>query len=322
MSPELKAWVRAKAPIPIEAVEPLRAEASSRRFYRIRGNRASWVVMNSPPALERNADFVARQRLFARHGLPVPRILAHDSAAGYFLLSDLGSRDLAAAYSAPDRAQALEAAISHLVRLQAISAEGVPPYTEKRLTDEIGVFVEWFLGALLQQEAPRSADSVFATLVQVAIDQPQCLIHRDYHSRNLLFSEDGHFGIVDFQDALIGPMAYDLASLLRDCYYHFDLAEIRHWQGRFRALAAWPLAAEQLSRILDLTALQRQFKAIGIFSRLWLRDGKASHLRHIRPVLGAMIDIAGCHPETRKLRAWLQGLAEQAPAALRRSQAR
>ena len=300
------------------------AEASHRRFYRVWSGGASLVVMESPPSLERNDAFVSVQRLLAGAGLPVPDIIALDLDAGFFILSDLGERSLEDAYGGPDRDQALESAISHLLRLQGIQAETVPAYEETRFREELELFAEWFLGGLLRQTPDAAVRPAFETLVANALAQPQCLIHRDYHCRNLLLDVKGRFGIVDFQDALIGPVTYDLACLLWDCYHYFDAPERRRWLRLYlsSAPATHPLAQSgfdegALTRALDLTALQRQFKAVGIFARLWLRDGKQTHLRHIVPVLDAMREIAALYRKTQPLSAWLERLAADAAKAVR-----
>ena len=319
MDDDLANWVAASVGAPIERVAPLRVEASHRRFYRIwmAQSPSSAVVMASPPELERNDAFVAMQRLFSGARLPVPEIIAMDRESGYFLLSDLGERHLEDAYGGPGERHALELAIANLVRIQGIETQAVAPYEESRLRDELGIFSEWFLGRWLGEALDPGARSAFEALIDNALGQPQCLIHRDYHCRNLLLDGDGRLGLVDFQDALIGPATYDLACLLWDCYHSFEEAALRHWQERYRVQSRFSFTAEALARALDLTGLQRQFKAVGIFVRLWLRDGKASHLGHIAPVLAAMGRIVGGYAETRHLSAWLQRLEGRAALALK-----
>ena len=328
MQAELRNWVEAALGAPLRHHKSLVAEASYRRFYRVWSGGASLVVMESPPSLERNDAFVSVRRLLAGAGLPVPDIIALDLDAGFFILSDLGERSLEGAYGGPDRDQALEFAISHLLRLQGIQAETVPAYEATRFRDELNLFEEWFLGGLLRQTPDAAMRPAFEALVANALAQPQCLIHRDYHCRNLLLDPEGRFGIVDFQDALIGPVTYDLACLLWDCYHYFDAAERRRWLRLYRssAPATHPLAQSgfdegALTRALDLTALQRQFKAVGIFARLWLRDGKQTHLPHIAPVLDAMREVAALYQETQPLISCLEGWAADAAKAVQTAQA-
>ncbi len=320
MHSSLSQWVESSLDAAVSAIEPLLVEASNRRFYRVLLNASqhgpeSLVVMDSPPDLERNDAFVAVQKLLAEQGLPVPSIVALNMDKGFFLLSDLGGRHLEDVYGTPVQDSALAVAIDNLVALQRTDAPDIPPYLESRFRDELGIFVEWFLGALLDEPLPAAACEAFETLIDNALGQPQCLIHRDYHCRNLLVGPDGGLGIVDFQDALIGPATYDLACLLWDCYHDFGDGERRRWQRYYRGRSRFPFDDDALSRALDLTGLQRQFKAIGIFARLKLRDGKPGHMRYIVPVLESATRICASYRETRHLGNWLTGLIPQARRA-------
>jgi len=162
-------------------------------------------------------------------------------------------------------------------------------------------------------------NAVFARLIDNAITQPQLPMHRDYHCRNLLWGEDHTLQVVDFQGALIGPASYDLCSLLRDCYWRFSEAEIQRWRNRYLDLAAiagvghWP--ARSFARWLDWMALQRQLKALGIFVRLKLRDGRDTHLADIAPVLGHAVDIARQYDALRDFGDWLAEVVQPGIAA-------
>ena len=321
MHPTLSRWVDSRLDASVTAVEPLLVEASNRRFYRVRlsaadSGPASLVVMDSPPDLERNDAFVAVQNVLAGRGLPVPSIVASDMELGFFLLGDLGSRHLEDVYGTPLQDKALTLAIDGLVALQRIDAPGIPPYLESRFRDELGIFVEWFLGALLGERLPQAAAEAFEALVANALGQPQCLIHRDYHCRNLLLTPEGGLGIVDFQDALIGPATYDLACLLWDCYHEFDDGERRRWQRYYQDRCRFRFDDHALSGALDLTGLQRQLKAIGIFARLKLRDGKPGHVRYMAPVLESAARICASYRATRQLGNWLNALIPRAIEAL------
>lgn len=321
MQPTLAQWVESSANASIAAVEPLLVEASNRLFYRVRldaseGGHQSLVVMDSPPKLEHNDAFIAVQKLLAGHGQPVPPIIARDMARGFFLLGDLGDRHLEDVYGSPLQETAIELAIDNLARLQRIDAPEVPPYLESRLRDELGIFVEWFLGALLGESLPRAMHAAFEPLIDNALGQPQCLIHRDYHCRNLLLTPEEGLGIVDFQDALIGPATYDLACLLWDCYHDFEADERRRWQRYYERRSPFSFEPGALSRALDLTGLHRQLKAIGIFARLKLRDGKPAHVRYIAPVLRSATRIALAYPDSVELGHWLTQVGPRANRAL------
>ncbi|MCZ6642601.1 MAG: phosphotransferase [Gammaproteobacteria bacterium] len=309
--------------------QPLEVEASFRRFYRVSPHthgissdesyvaRRSYVAMHSPPEQENNIQFARLAEVFADHGVGVPTICASNEPLGYFLLTDLGTRDLRRAYADHDREAALTAAINTLVVIQAVRHEAIPPYEVTRFREELEIFREWFVEGLLALQFPRSQlYSAFAALIQVTQDQPQCCVHRDFHCKNLLYAADGRFGVVDFQDALIGPVSYDLASLLRDCYHRFSESEITHWRKYYLATTPFELDERRFAELLDLSAVQRQLKAIGIFSRLHLRDGKSSHLAVILPVLDELIEVAGQYPVLHDLAGWLSDIRPKATTVL------
>ncbi len=297
----------------------LRVEASFRQFYRIVSTQIreqSFIVMAAPPAQENNAAFIHIAEVFRSGGIGVPEILAQDTDSGWFLLSDLGSWDLEAVYASDRKELALEAAIDTLIRIQAIEDRGIAPYTVERFADELGIFSEWFVGDMLNLALPHELEDIFGQLIEQTQDQPQCCIHRDFHCRNLLYDATGNLGVVDFQDALIGPVSYDLASLLRDCYYKFSEPEIHHWCSRYLALTPIELSPSAFARALDWTAAQRQLKAIGIFARLAARDGKKSHLAYIEPVLARLVGVCLRYPDLQPLGNWLDGRKKDAHHAV------
>ena len=283
--------------------QPLRVEASHRRFYRIswRGadhaSATTFVAMSSPPERENNRQFVTLVRLFAGHGIGVPRLLAADEELGYFLVSDLGENHFEDVYHRQGPQSVLPAALDTLHLLQKIHHPAIPPYTRERFETELGIYVTWCLGHLLNMQAPPSLSDAFEQLVDSTQAQPSCCVHRDYHCRNLLLTPEGTLGVVDFQDALMGPATYDLASLLRDCYYRFDDADVARWRDAWLAGTSLEVDRSRFARDLDFTALQRQLKAVGIFARLSLRDGRETHLSHIVPVLERIETLSRAYPE-------------------------
>ena len=300
---------------------PLAAEASTRQFFRIDTGDRSFIAMRSPPATEDNPRYVRFAALLRDYGLRTPTVHATDLERGYMLIEDLGAMDFEAAYAAGQVAEPLAAAIDALARLQAVpaaeAAAHIAPYTAQRFADELGIFREWLLERLLGMEAAAAFDDVCAVLVAAAGSVPQRVLHRDFHCRNLIWRpEDGSVGVVDFQDALIGPCCYDLASLLRDCYHMFDEAAVAAWRQRFLETVYPDCDAAEFARAFDLVALQRQLKAVGIFARLHLARGRASHLADIVPVLRRSAALAARYAETRELASWIAG--DVAPAASRR----
>ncbi|MFU8818070.1 MAG: aminoglycoside phosphotransferase family protein [Pseudomonadales bacterium] len=307
--------------------QPLPVEASHRRFYRIGWREGvdcnsgpgpsaqSFVVMSSPPEKENNAQFVALAELFAAHGIGVPELHAADQNRGFFFMSDLGETHFADIYHGAGANSVLPAALVTLTRLQRIRDPRIPPYTRQRFADELELYLQWFLGELLDTPAPAALTSTFARLLAATEAQPSCCVHRDFHSRNLLIGADGAVGVVDFQDALMGPVTYDLASLLRDCYHRFSEADVARWRDRYLQLTPLAVNRQTFACDLDMMALQRQLKAVGIFARLHLRDGRDSHLPHIVPVLERIAELAAAYPELTALAKHVAGVL---PAARRR----
>ncbi len=308
--------------------QPVAGDASFRHFYRIHTGTESLIAMDAPPATENNAQFIALSKLFRSASVCVPVVVASDVENGFLLVSDLGELLYSTVYRTDEHDAAIDAALDTMTRIARVGdgAGMVPPYTAQRLHDELDLFRIWFVEGLLQQTLTKSHERMLQDVWQRLIDsidaQPKVCVHRDFHSRNLLWGADRVTRVVDFQDALYGPALYDLASLLRDCYVRFDEAEIARWRDRFRVRAAHAgLHVEpdpaRFAQQLDLTAMQRQLKAIGIFSRLELRDQRPSHLVDIAPVLDHLIDVAATHSEFMAFSQWLaQSIRSVAHAAL------
>lgn len=299
---------------PLIAFEPLAQEASTRRFYRATSRGGSRIAMDAPPATENNDQFRALSTLFREHGVPVPEVFAFDPR-GFFLVSDFGDCRFDQAYAAGQEKECLDLALESLLRIQSVTSDVVPPYEISRFRDELAIFTEWLVGRFLRLEKPGFIDRAWKTLIDATQAQPMVTVHRDYHSRNLLLRDDGSLGIVDFQDALVGPVTYDLVSLLRDCYHVFPEPTVRKWLARYRRLADPGLAPREFRRAFDLTGVQRHLKAAGIFARLKLRDGRDSHLRDIVPTLERIADVTGGYGELADMNRWVGNVV--VPAARR-----
>lgn len=312
---ELAAWTERTLGTKVELAR-LPAEASTRRFFRVSTNGSTFVAMHSPPDTEDNPRFVRLTGLFRQHGLATPEVHTADLERGFLLLEDLGGRDFAAAYADGDVDAPLGEAVATLVKLQTVVSDDIPPYTIGRFTDELAIFTEWLLTRYLDLGLPEVFVGIQESLIAATQSVPQCTVHRDYHCRNLIWRDDGRVGIVDFQDALIGPACYDIASLLRDCYVEFDEATVARWRDRFFDLASLDCDRKTFVRAFDLVAMQRQLKAVGIFARLYLQRGRDSHLGDILPVLKRIARLAHDYPETRDLAVWLDAIV--LPRASRR----
>jgi aminoglycoside/choline kinase family phosphotransferase len=298
---ELRRWLADV--IPERGIEPRPAssDASFRRYFRIGTREGSRIVMDAPPDRESVQRYMQVARKLAAAGVHVPEVYAMDVERGFLLLGDLGDETYLDALARGEPAEPLyEDAIATLLRLQARGdPAGLPDYDRALLARELAIFREWFLERHLAVRLDSVAAAEFARvetfLVDAALAQPRALVHRDYHSRNLMLSEPNP-GVLDFQDAVVGPIAYDLVSLLRDCYVAWPrewVAErLRGYHAR-ASVAGLPVGTlADFTRGFDLTGVQRHLKATGIFARLWHRDGKAGYLGDIPRVLDYLKDVA------------------------------
>ncbi len=311
-------------------IRPASADASFRRYFRVTRGESTLIAMDAPPDKEDLGPYVQVARMLADIGVNAPRVLERNDAEGFLLLSDLGSRTYLAELQAGGDAERLyNDAIDALVRIQAGGVEHaklLPPYDEALLRREISLFPEWFCARHLRLNPEEARlGSVYDTLIAEALAQPKVLVHRDYHSRNLMVGDGARFGenpgILDFQDAVHGPLTYDLVSVLRDCYIAWPLAQVEKWVARFheQARAAGVSVHSErsdLMRAFDLMGVQRHLKAIGIFARLWHRDGKPGYLRDIPRTLGYVKEVSARYPELAALRTWIDEGVEPAMLTL------
>jgi len=291
-------------------------DASFRQFYRLRANDRTVIAMDAPPASENNAQFLRLSKVFREAGVQVPEVLASDLEHGFMLVSDLGELLYGDVYDTPQRELAIERALDTMIKIARVGDAGgvVPPYTTQRLRDELGLFETWFIEGMLRHSLTDTERGLLGATKDLLVDameaQPKVCVHRDYHSRNLLWGPDHVTRVVDFQDALHGPLLYDIASLLRDCYVRFDEVDIARWREGYReraVRAGLPVGADraELWRQLDWTAVQRQMKAVGIFARLELRDSRGSHLVDIEPVLEHLVSVCRAYVALASFGAWL-----------------
>ena len=298
-----------EAPLPVK-LDPLSGDAGFRRYFRLACT-PPVLATHAPPEHENNPGFVLKGLALARAGVRVPRVYAVDYRRGFLLQEDLGSQLMATLLQAGDEERCYRRALATLAQIQAAAPDPTcfPAYDAASLETEMALFPRWFLGELLgispDAEAQGLLAALFALLIDSAAQQPQVMVHRDYHSRNLLFDGGGDLGVLDFQDAVCGPVTYDLVSLLRDCYYRLDEAALdRYLTGYCDAVGVPPSERRQWRTWFDLMGLQRHIKVLGIFSRLWLRDGKARYLDDLPLVIRYVLEVAGAHRETREFADW------------------
>jgi aminoglycoside/choline kinase family phosphotransferase len=304
-------WLKNDLHLEIETLVPASSDASFRRYFRFDLGNETRIAMDAPPPQENIIPFLKTAELLRTRGVPTPEIFAANADQGFIVLGDFG-RTAYLDILDPTTVEALYAsALETLLRLQTSQDPGgeapeLPRYDEALLRRELGVFREWcidgYLGLTLSAAEEALLAATFDTLVQSALSQPTVIVHRDYHSRNLMHLADGGTGVLDFQDAVIGPVTYDLASLLRDCYIAWPLPKLNDWiEGYRERLAHAGLIGDtdesQFRRWFDLMGLQRHLKATGIFCRLKLRDGKPGYIGDIPRTLGYALDVGRDQPD-------------------------
>jgi aminoglycoside/choline kinase family phosphotransferase len=318
---QLSAWaqqVLARSDLTITVAS---ADASFRRYFRLSDSSTmarTWIVMDAPPEKEDVRPFIKVAQMLTDAGVNAPRVLEQNLAAGFLLLSDLGDCTYLTELARDSRTDVLyRDALAALVQMQ-LRCERVtelPGYDAALLQREMDLFLEWFvgkhLGVVLDEATLAGLKSVFSYLTESALEQPKVFVHRDYHSRNLMITDQARGalgsnpGVLDFQDAVQGPITYDLASLLRDCYVSWPLARVHAWLHDYQVLAGkagLPVSsAAQLLRWFDLMGVQRHLKAIGIFARLCHRDGKPGYLKDIPRTLAYIRAVAPAYDELRPL---------------------
>lgn len=322
---ELRHWAADALEVDVEQLrwEPLAGQASARRYFRVRAGERSLVCADAPPATEKNVEFVAVQSLLAGADLPVPSLLAVDLERGFLLQEDFGDRHLEDGLDIDRPPADYLGALGLLQRIQAVDvpAGALPVYNESLLNEEFSRFHAWFCEAYLELQLTTEDAEVIADLggrlVAVGLEQPQVLVYRDYMCRNLLLKPDGGLGLIDFQDAVIGPLCYDLASLLKDCYLRWEPSQVRRWALDYRQAlmdAGRPAADsdEDFLRWLDWIGLHRHLKVLGNFTRLALRDDKTGYLCDIPLVLDYVRDVLPRYPEFAAFRQWWDARLEPA----------
>lgn len=292
---QIKTWLAAHFPGRAFSLAPASADASFRRYFRVTlDDGTTRIVMDAPPANEDCRPWLHVQQLFQAAAVHVPDVLAQDLGRGFLLLSDLGATTYLQVLDADNAAALYADAITALIRIQQASRPGVlPDYDATLLRRELELFPEWFLSrhhrVVLTGSERQGLATVFDRILAVNLAEPKVFVHRDYHSRNLMRTDGsgaGNPGIIDFQDAVFGPITYDMVSLLKDAYVEWDeeLALdwlVRYWQAARKA--GLPVAADfgEFFRDYEWMGVQRHVKVLGIFARLCHRDGKDAYLKDL-----------------------------------------
>lgn len=324
---QLKEWlstVSAMQMLP-ESIRPASSDASFRRYFRVdAADGATYIAMDAPPPQEDVSPFIRVAKLFGDAGVSVPAVLAEDAGRGFLLLSDLGSTTYLHQLNHDSAHKLYLDAIDALVLIQTQSRPDVlPEYDRALLHRELMLFPDWYvgkhLGATMTDKQTETLNKVFDTLLANNLAQPQVYVHRDYHSRNLMVMTTGNPGILDFQDAVYGPITYDLVSLLRDAYIQWDEEmvldwAIRYWERARRAGLPVNPDVDAFYRDFEFMGLQRHLKVLGIFARLYHRDGKDAYLKDLPLVMEYTRKAAGRYSALAPLIRLLDELEQKAPS--------
>lgn len=322
----LQQWVAKQLGLDHVVLQTVSGDASFRRYFRAETANAQGlrtvIAVDSPPEKENNEDFIRIARCLTDHGFNAPEIMAVDASRGFMLLSDLGDRLLLPELSSLSVEKHYTVAMEVLQALQSQltpQALPLPSYDHARLMDEMALFSDWFvpryLGYTLAVEQEAALLHAYELLAQSALAQPQVFVHRDYHARNIMLLEENKQGLIDFQDAVWGPISYDLVSLLRDCYVRWPREQTLAWAaGYFHQAQKVGLLDAQCSeadflQYFEWMGMQRHFKAVGIFSRLNYRDDKPVYLGDIPRTYSYLLEVSAVYDELAALHAVLKDLA-------------
>ncbi len=298
-------------------LQAIGCDAGFRNYYRVKMPEQTIVAVDAPTATEDTHAFVDIARKWRAGGVNVPQVLAVDYEQGFMLQEDFGDTPMQAVLNKTTIDEYCPRLLTTLLSIQQQAPEDLPRYDEKLIKLELSLYPQWFLQEWLGTTPPTELAELFLPLITAMKAQPQGTVHRDYHSRNLMLTPAGNIGVIDFQGALHGPLLYDVVSLLRDCYLRWPTAQVERWLNEF--VAQHPVLAGhdsvQLQTWFDLTGLQRHLKCLGIFTRLWLRDGKPGYLKEIPRTLDYVVSVCRQHPQLNEHGQWLEHHVAQAVQA-------
>jgi aminoglycoside/choline kinase family phosphotransferase len=316
-------WLMQQEGLPSFELQAMPGDASLRRYYRISAPTGSYVAMDAPPPQENCAPFVAIAKALRGLDLQTPEIIAADVDQGFLLLSDFGDLTYLQALSTFNPDLLYQQALKALVVLQscrAVPGREIPPFTSTFMLQEWAWHKEWFLGKLLGLtlgEKEAALDHEMQAIVQSAANQPQVFMHRDFHSANLMLLPHSQVGILDFQDAFIGPVTYDLVSLLRDCYIDWPVERVQQWVTFY-----WQQLTEhgylsdisllEFIRWFDWMGVQRHLKALFTFSRKHVRDHQSHYLQHVPRTLNYIVQVTAAYPELKNIHQYYSQIVQPA----------
>lgn len=313
------AWLQQHTAFRPQRLDVVSGDASFRRYFRLVHSGGTLIAVDAPPAKENSRPFVAIARALYDHEVRVPQVIQADFELGFMLLSDFGDTMLRPCLTDDSVDGWYQQAMAELVHIQNCPPPAdyaLPPYDSTRLLTEMALFKDWFvsqyLGLSLSAQEQALIDHTCRQIAEAIGQQPVVFVHRDYHSRNLMVLADGGIGVIDFQDAVTGPVTYDLVSLLRDAYVEWPNERVIGWVEDFRTMLQ---DADQLSNAVsphqfvewfDWMGAQRHLKVLGIFARLSLRDGKHGYLNDIPLVFKYLLNEIKAYPALQPFGDWLR----------------
>lgn len=308
---QLKEWLQTTLKKSDFQLTPASSDASFRRYFRVHFPEITLIAMDAPPEKENSAPFVAVAKHLLDIGLNVPQILASDLALGFMVMKDLGEQTYLDVLTSTSAAKLYRDACDALVTIQKHAPmAGLPSYDKTMLVNEMQLFTDWYLAKhcdyRLTEDESNMLEKIFGLLATRACTQGQVMVHRDYHARNLMQTKDNNPGILDFQDAVVGSITYDLVSLLRDAYILWDEPlvidwAVRYWETAKQSDLPVPDDFSHFYQDFEWMGAQRHIKILGIFARLHHRDGKSNYLKDMPLVMQYLRDVCARYLELRPL---------------------
>ncbi len=306
---ELQQWLESLSANTYTDIRPASADASFRQYFRVSNTQdnKNYIVMDAPTDKEDCRPFIQITDLIRGVNVNAPNIIARNIQKGFLLLDDLGNKPYLDNLNADNAEQLYIDAIDALLKMQSIYSM-LPAYDETLLRTEMLLFETWYvnrhLGTKLTAQQQIALNEIFELLISSALEQPQVFVHRDYHSRNLMITDTNNPGVIDYQDAVNGPITYDLVSLFKDCYIEWPRHKVEHWLDLYlaRLTPTHFIEKKTLLKWFDFMGVQRHLKVLGIFSRLNYRDGKPQYLDDLPLTLKYITDCCDRYQELQPLK--------------------
>ena len=314
----LQSWLNKHFEVAENSFVTVSGDASFRRYFRFTANnafglnQASLIAVDSPPQLEDNQPFITIAKQLLENDLPAPEIYEINLDDGFYVQQDFGDQLLHGSLNNTSVDHLYGLAMQYLIKLHNVNPDALPLYDSKLLQTEMHLFSDWYLekhkNITIDTELKNTLSETYQLLEKNALEQPQVFVHRDYHSRNLMVLDYDKLGMIDFQDAVKGPITYDLVSLLKDCYIDWPEQKIQQWVSEFNSMLPSQFDTQQFTRWFDLMGIQRHLKAIGIFCRLNYRDSKPAYLNDIPRTLNYVINTSAKYQELKSFHSFVSTL--------------